>query len=823
MIPLALAFLMQGPAQQPKTTSLATYLLAHPWDSTKDGPLVVVDPGHKLTNKEPKDLDAFDRKVLRIGSLSAIVPKTMVVIDDSLTEPPNMYDGLPEEAKVLYLLRSLSEEQWKTLNDSGIGLNDLEGEQKLVFKSLLPKPFAWSTYLADQNGLYGKQQAGATLTDDELLTVRLKVQRYVALQVNLSGGNSYSTIGAENFRALPGDPFSIHDYDARPVESSFGVKFRSVVDNQPKDSNLDYAGLKARVKIPANLTLREVLPFVGSAVHRELFADVHIAERPVSVVGGEVAAGDLLKALAACVTGTYRRVGGAYVLTSDITGTGNRQFRVALWEDALRRKVSNQSDTWRHEIAKTAGFQALTFGGGPLMMPSKELADTLDKGDNPIAQKVTTDKLGPGISKLLDLWDAQYKSQPIRKDQVGISTNVSYSFVLPDGNQLQPENQTLGPRWLFTTTYSPRLPNAPPNVPFALPANFTLQIAVRADKPEQLPRFIQSAAAHGAKRVWLESIDTQTVTRAIELASVAHIEVGLLVFPWQLPAGDTEVDLTIFGDHGATVTQRTLESTAWTQWLEGQKRPPPAFRDSMSPSDPLVSERWKKIAALSQLPGVSGVILANTQPPGYEPKRADWHSSLGPLEWGVVGHGFSESQRLEFLRVNFEDPIDLVDPEIYSTADLEQPFFPEGLGRGMGEATLLSRWRELVAAKNNKQIVNLGAALGRPTWIEMRPELVNSQPNGYGVFAKWEHGKELPMGREHQSNMFEPGSDGIVSFPWPLETASPIASERGQWLLAISKGQNPELAKIGVIIDFTQASIGDVGSALDRWFALPAK
>ncbi|RYG40406.1 hypothetical protein EON79_22655, partial [bacterium] len=85
--------------QAPRT--LAAYLDAHPVAAS-----IVVAPETTRTGKGA-DLAAYRRKAVRLGSVTAIVPIENVRFDDDLAQPPNLYDGLPRESKVLYLMTTL--------------------------------------------------------------------------------------------------------------------------------------------------------------------------------------------------------------------------------------------------------------------------------------------------------------------------------------------------------------------------------------------------------------------------------------------------------------------------------------------------------------------------------------------------------------------------------------------------------------------------------------------------------------------------------------------------------------------------------------------
>src|SRR5579863_509737 len=122
LLPLAAFLFGQQKAPPPHPRNLADYMSTHPWDAEKNGPLVVLEPDKVKSKVATDDLAAFDRKLVAVGHLHAYVPRTMVVIDDSLTQPPNLYEGLPPDAKMLYLLRSLSDDQLGKLSNSSLGL-----------------------------------------------------------------------------------------------------------------------------------------------------------------------------------------------------------------------------------------------------------------------------------------------------------------------------------------------------------------------------------------------------------------------------------------------------------------------------------------------------------------------------------------------------------------------------------------------------------------------------------------------------------------------------------------------------------------------------
>lgn len=151
-VAMTIAGLLLAGASTAQEQTLRAYLDSDKWDADKNGPLLVLEPDLVVRKGSGTGLEAFDRKKMAVRGLTAIVPTTMVLIDDSFEHSPSMYDGLPLYAKITYLLSTLNAGQWKEITGNGIGLGDLQGEQCDVFKSILPDPFSWMAYRNNQDG-----------------------------------------------------------------------------------------------------------------------------------------------------------------------------------------------------------------------------------------------------------------------------------------------------------------------------------------------------------------------------------------------------------------------------------------------------------------------------------------------------------------------------------------------------------------------------------------------------------------------------------------------------------------------------------------------
>ena len=184
-------------AQEP--TTLAAYLAAHPVENC----LILAAENRKPT-LGASGLGAYGRKTVKIGSINAVVPISMVRFDDSLKQVPNFYDGIPRDAKVLYLISTLDSQQWKAAAAGGIGLGDLRGEQRDVFLSILPKPFRWTKYKANADWHVGEKVAEGVLDEKQVQAVRLRIERRMQLNVQFTGSGAYTVTSPDIEAGPPG-------------------------------------------------------------------------------------------------------------------------------------------------------------------------------------------------------------------------------------------------------------------------------------------------------------------------------------------------------------------------------------------------------------------------------------------------------------------------------------------------------------------------------------------------------------------------------------------------------------------------------------------
>ncbi|MGV3614497.1 MAG: hypothetical protein ACO1SV_04095 [Fimbriimonas sp.] len=327
-------------AQEEEPPTLKAHLDAMAWDAMKNGPLLAIEPERTFAVGKVTGLDAFARKRVTVRGLTAIIPTTMVTVVEN---PPagNLVDGLPREAKVVYLLTKLTPAQWRGISTRGIGRADLDGEARAVFDSLLPNPFAWQKLHVTANGR-GAVMADRTgeegvLGERERDGVRLRVVQSLTVAAALTGRpasqipfNMDDDLGNEGTVV-----YARNDRSEKERSEAFEIRLRDTEPNRTKPSHLSYTGSSFDRPVPLTSPIKvgALLARIGAATGHEILAGLRVRDRTVTLFGDRARAGDLLEALALGVTGTYRRVLDAYVLTSDLDGMGARKLRLALWSD----------------------------------------------------------------------------------------------------------------------------------------------------------------------------------------------------------------------------------------------------------------------------------------------------------------------------------------------------------------------------------------------------------------------------------------------------------------------------------------------------------
>ena len=685
---------------------------------------------------------------------------------------------------------------------------------------MLPKRFAWTANRLDPVGFWGKEAGKGVLDAGERTRVRLRVERTVEIGVYFQDG-SMSFWGTDRYHGAPNTvTYRRDDADDMVPTGAYGVTVRKVVPNLSKPSDLDLRGaaFDADISIPGKTTVGEILRAAGRKAGVEIVPDFRVADRNVAFYGDRAAARDLFAAVALSVEGTYRRVGSAYVLTSDLAGMGTRKLRLAEWEARLQKDTRRRMDEWRREIGGTEGYAGVGFGvDGPEVGTAARKAIAAGDEGGGERNPVDPSTLGPDLRRFLDQWDKEYRSQPIRKDKVSLSSNLSYRFILPDGRPLDAEG-TLGPASLFRKREAGRSggeARGEPRPPYTVPEGARLSFLFSAEDPATAAGAVRAAGGFPGSEVWLATRSKATLVAAAEAAKPLGVKVGLALRPWRWPT--PEPDRNVAGEFGLRLRE-----------ILG---PPPPYAPDlragigtwMAPMDPNRETAWRTYRELAATPGLLGTMVLETQPLGYEAEPEGGYSLVTPLDWALLSHGYTVAQRLAFLRKEGVDPIDIGDRAYWTTPDLRQTyFFDDGL-RGMPSIydgtddtnpktrEVAARWRKDLAALNRAAVERLVSGLGGALLFEERLPSLSALGSGQPGIVPWKPGGPLPVVREQRY----PDPTGATLVPIRLDSGL-----AGLDLPALLSGQRPK-NQGRLLLDFADVPPAKLDATLRKWLVPP--
>lgn len=692
-LPLSFAILaavIVVPAQDPPV--LANDEAAMRWDAAKNGPWMVVDPDRTVAVQEGTGLAAFARKRVTIRGVTAIVPTQMTLIVENPPEG-NFVEGLPRDLKVLYLMSKLTPAQWKIAGGKGLGRDDLQGEPRAVLDSIIPRTFAWQRYRVNEQGRntisFADGEKGV-LSERDRAGIRLRISQSLTFRVTSADRpNSQTVLSTLIQSGKPGDIVYGRDLTAEREEAElFGVRLRQVVENRQKASHLPYKDRAFDPVLPLDgtMTVGEILRRVRTATGVEVLADLRVNDRKIVFRGPQVRAGDLLEALALSVTGTYRRIADAYVLTSDLDGMGARRLRLALWAGANTERTLE----WQKKLIETLGAQntraKVPFDAKSPFAPDDTLRARLDKiGTNTSAtDPFPTSDLSSDLQAFVKQAAIARSRESMTYDtaQVRMGSQIDFAFVMPDGTAMMAEPMSFGDGRNFAPglSFAPRPNEVPSWQP--VPVEARHRLIVRVINADEAKVAANEAKARGFGEVWLET----TSTEAIRSAQTAGLPVRLAIRPWYPADASNPSDLTLLGDTGPQLQKRINQWPTWAETYGAYPEAKPSGRAVLIPGTSAQRTAWEAYEKLARTPGLAGTVLLDSRVPGYEADRVTGPASLTREMRATTTFGFSPAARLRFLRERGIDPIDVVPGLLTFDADLRQPFFLDTAqaGRNVG-------------------------------------------------------------------------------------------------------------------------------------------
>ena len=770
-----------------------------PWDSAKQGPLIAVCPPKLVP---PTTLDGLNRKLARIGGLTSVVPKEMTTIDSRAKATPNFYDGLPEWDKALYLFRTLSPAQWRKASEDGLTIADCKREQIAVFNSIVPNPLRYSTAtVAGPHRVVSSGKPATTVDDSERSKVKLRVVRHLRLQLVMKddGGTTVTDVPQD---AAIGQEVPVLWSGADGV---YGQKFLTTSPNQPRKSDLDLANARLAATLPLKTgeTVRMLFGRISAATGMKLAGDPHYDSMPIYEVGERASARDLLAAVSLGVAGTYRRLGGIYILTSDLEGIGAHDARIAAWLDANQPILDELEERWRREIAKGGGLRNATSPAFGNLTPD-ELTN-LENNDRPDAtlRYLSISKASQAVRNAVKNFKASFE---IDRDRVGIASIIRYEIVLPNGQKAWGPN---GLGNMFEFTDQPAAPIPPPEF-VKLPLKTPAGVVIHADTPAQAKKLVARVAELGVKDLWVETLDAATLLAAVE-AGDGQVKVSLAIRPWAITAADASVvpDPNIVGD--PVQKDPNLLRRFWEQLGAFE----PIKRESIDMLGEPILARTTRADRLASTKGLAGAMVLDLYPPGYAKNR---ERALGsPLYTrpadAYLALGYTEAQRTNFLRLAGADPVDLENSSLRGGIQT---------WRVWGDAAALTnqdfdRWQQAKGAWAHSAALRFANMLAsnRPDFrvlVPGQPNKTQLPPYPAAYLFDWKTDAELP------TNPDEYGEREIVKSAdvqvWEIQDEhDPLLRNR----VALSIKAELEKAEKPVILDFTSVPFNRCETILARW------
>ncbi|MDR3692070.1 MAG: hypothetical protein P4L46_22005, partial [Fimbriimonas sp.] len=512
---------------------------------------------------------------------------------------------------------------------------------------------------------------------------------------------------------------------------------------------LDYKNpaLAKPVAVGQSETVSTLVAKAAQAGGLEIWADARIAKDEVDIFGEQATASELLRGLARAVCGTYRRVGGAYVLTSDLEGLATRGTRAlaarALVKLDVQSKVAELRDQIRNQqlfdqvdFLPDDPFQAKTF----LVtnrMPTSFYADpgwVSESVMNPSMRNAVPNVNAPGpVDSGFGPGKSQMIPDPALRDKIHLKVTIRYRFILPNGIVL--DSEALDPFSNSMISVGPQVEKV------TLPLDSSLlklgsSAGYRSDDPDAVSRFCELAREHGIGEVWIETRRPQVIDAAL----ASGLIIDLVLRPWQiLPGERSEIDRTVLGQTGGQLNQiptARLDLAADQSYF---------FADSFSPAVDL-PDHWTRLLGLASKRGIHRLILMDPIPEGYRHSDSTDYErisqgqeisngvpvpkNLRDLVPNIGEFGYTTSLRLTCLRKFGVDPIDLEHPfrrGPYSPI----PYFGEGqMGQfeyprmRFGENdeltafVMIERMRNDLALSALKKAVDRLAEAGHPIWLQ---------------------------------------------------------------------------------------------------------
>lgn len=707
---------------------------------------------------------ATGRLLKRFGGVTALAPPTMIVLNAN-PENPNPFDGMPPHEAMKLLAASLSPGQWSALtSERGMGAGDLTTDsQRGLFRALFPGDRLDVMKITQSLGNVHYD----TLLDlsGEISTMRLRLTQNTEMMLQIgqgatsSGGRGYNSTMSYSNGSSGASYGGLMSSDRAPryqlaggygggKDTLYGVVVRAEMPNVPKRGQLDYnlPALQAAVPLAGLKTVGDLVARIGKIARLELYVDRRMETKTLTTLGPppSVSAADLLRAVAFCLTGTFRKVGPAYVLTDDVLGYGTRRKILQEFQsyaDSLRRK--SLQDAGDKLVTTKASESVRDFEQGLVATP-EQAAKNANPGlgyswseQRVIVHRANLNAAQQEAVARAEAEIARVKAEPppLPNGDVVLTSRPELQAIFPslDGpvempnaaqNLFEPsakmqqqlmEAQRKQAQKTQADAPKPTPPlkrPPPPDWKTLMQATTRRAVLVAPKNAAEVKPLMASMKTLGFNQLWLAAPNggapaDDVLTAALKEAKSA----GIAVFPvldllcWPIDAPADARDLTVLGETSAQTQNRVyaapLDSDTYI--------PSPPSTLWVSPFAPAVRETLRaSVKELSARPGVAGFVWRSIQSPGYEPPRSGGMSFSA--SYNGVPLGYTEPARLAFLRVAHADPVDLSENG-YSNARTDLP----NLGSDYQvEQSLIAQWQTARSATLIGLLAALSAAIASP-------------------------------------------------------------------------------------------------------------
>ncbi|GAB4463610.1 MAG: hypothetical protein OHK0029_32570 [Armatimonadaceae bacterium] len=675
-------------------------------------------PPFRLTDLEA-NLSINSLIVRRVGRVTVLVPKEMVVLDDKPSKP-DPYAGLNASDRMRYLIPMLEPAQLRKLfGPAGLGINDLTPKQRPLFEGILPAPGARiqkDIRSRSEDGTLDWKVEEISLTPAQISRIRLRFSPRLNWWFGAQNGASLYNFSYSQSEDAPGKTqiqmsWSQPALTTPPAGTLFGVPVLRYMPERLKPGQLpwDWEVLNRTVSLDGVQTLGDIVDRVRKTTGAQDYADRRYAVRVVALRGTEAKASDLLKALCHSVHGTFRRVGDIFVLTDDIEGLGTRHARIWRWYEEAVREANAIDAAAEAAIGKQDLAQYLDWSGSdPATDPyapdeklrsamqayrernrkwkSGEEAPPEGARSNPrqFSFWAKIKELPPAMQGLVRVQMennlATIQQANITTDQINLTLEARPVMIVPGVGELPAAGFYGATDHISYMLGAPEFPQ--PNTSAANPEpvpmnrNVPRRVLIVAPKNgEEAMSLVRHAAAKGFTAVWVEvpADDNGIVEAALQAGKGTGVEVGAVVQVLRRKAGNTKTaERNILGETGSEFADFALRSLPGDQhahrfhhhyqnkWFSDPMR----TRRSGEWQSPQVSEVRKQAVAsvqkIASLPGLKALALRDYAPDGYREfvDRSASQETIGLWQPGDE-YGYSDEVRAEFIRRYGADPMDL--------------------------------------------------------------------------------------------------------------------------------------------------------------------